>query len=124
LTILRTVLLCKIQEHIRMSVTATEYEKVKFLEKLAYDCGFKLDINYSKNQLCLVPREEELPIYNRTASLAIGSVEELISFLRGWKTHEDYLFYIRACSASGIVRKEQDWRNRNLVNTIKGNSDV
>lgn len=110
-----------------MAITAEDYKNIKILEKIAEDCGFKLMVsvrNYANSELCLMARDNELPIYNRGAELQTGSVEELTAFLRGWIKHKEYLTVIGACTDKNVQRKENDYRNRSLIKVIKGTPNV
>jgi len=122
-----------------MTTTAYHYKKLRTLEEMAANSGMKLragvnvfgttedgiifaDARYNTKQsdiLSLVTHGEHLPIYTRDVELMSGSAEELIAFVIGWQKSRSYLDMLGATSKKTILRKEQDYRNRDLTNLIK-----
>lgn len=97
-----------------------EYSKIKQLDDLAAENGFSvITQSHHGNALALIPAKESHVIYSRDAVLVMGSVEELIFFIVGWRTSRTYLNAVGACDTKRIERKEQDYRNKNLVKMIK-----
>jgi hypothetical protein len=108
-----------------MTTTAYHYKKLRTLEEMAANSGMKLraGVNvFSTTQsdiLSLVTHGEHLPIYTRDVELMSGSAEELIAFIIGWQKSSSYLQMLGATTKKTILRKEQDYRNRDLTNLIK-----
>jgi hypothetical protein len=72
------------------------------------------------NVVALFPKEDSLPIYSRDAELFVGTIEELEVWLRGvnWAREYDRMLMGKAAE-SKRERKEQDYRNKELLNKIK-----
>lgn len=105
------------------------YNLILEIERLKEDCdnlGFRLGYpkhgNYrNEDVVALYPKDSEaLPIYSRDAELFVGTISELKVWLRGlqWARNYDKML-MGAVANKRRERKEQDWRNRNLVNIIK-----
>jgi hypothetical protein len=116
------VLLNNIGEH--MPTTANySYRTIKTLEQMAETVGFEISdsmTGYSNDgNLCLVPKNERLPIYTRGCVIAKGSAEELIAFLQGWMKMKEYVTFLKLVDDKKIDRKEKDYRNARLAKMIK-----
>ena len=86
--------------------------------------AYKHDDLYGEN-VALVPKDQyALPIYTRDAVLFAGSLEAADKFMQGvlWAREYDLMTVDKKLDTKR-VRKEQDLRNRQLMETIK-NSDV
>jgi hypothetical protein len=72
------------------------------------------------NVIALFPKEDALPIYSRDAELFVGTIEELEVWLRGvnWAREYDRMLMGKNVE-SKRERKEQDYRNKELLNKIK-----
>lgn len=103
--------------------------KIKELEELAHTLGFKFangDCYYNSpetDSLSLMPRDEELPHYSRDAKLWYGDVDSLDHFLRGFQFANQYYKMLKLISDEKVTKKEQDERNRQLMNLIKSSAN-
>ena len=84
---------------------------------------YRHDDRYGEN-VALVPKDQNsLPIYTRDAQLFAGSLEGANHFMQGIMWARDYdLFTIDKNLNAKRARKEQDLRNKELMEIIK-NSD-
>lgn len=72
----------------------------------------------------LKPKDtESLPIFSRDAEIFQGTLEEVLHFLRGIEWAREYDAMLKVSSVESRKRKEQNVRNKQLMDTIK-NSDV
>ena len=62
---------------------------------------------------------ESLPIYSRDAELFQGSLRDLRSWITGVEWARNYDMMLRVSDEKKRTRKEQDQRNRNLLQAIK-----
>lgn len=75
---------------------------------------------YGEDFISLYPNgQEDLPVYSRDASLFTGNLSEVKQFLAGVRWARDYDKMLKVSSDSKRQRKEQDYRNRELANTLK-----
>ena len=99
-----------------------DIDKIHTLNQLCSSLGFAYrrseNHGWIEGNLDLMPREE-LVIYNTDMAMFVGSVEDLVQFLRGWEKAHQYLNMLGATSAKIIERKKLDYRNKVLVRTIK-----
>jgi hypothetical protein len=73
----------------------------------------------------LKPKDEtSLPIYTRDAELFCGTLEELNVWLRGVKWARDYDRMLKVSDDKKRERKEQDERNRILVNILRDKQET
>jgi hypothetical protein len=73
----------------------------------------------------LKPKDEtSLPIYARDAELFSGTLEELNVWLRGVKWARDYDRMLKVSDDKKRERKEQDERNRILVNILRDKQET
>ena len=107
----------------------TAIKQIRELEDRARSLGMKFapyrHDDYNADNVALVPcYPDSLPIYTRDAILFAGSLEGADKFMQGvlWAREYDRMVVDRNIDAKR-VRKEQDLRNRQLMETIK-NSDV
>ena len=102
-------------------------KQIRELELRADRLGMKLAPfhydNFGEN-VALVPKDQDsLPIYTRDAQLFAGSLEGADHFMQGIMWARDYdLFTIDKNLNAKRARKEQDLRNKELMEIIK-NSD-
>ena len=102
-------------------------QRVKNLEQEIDQMGFKFskskhgDFSDLEGALSLIPRDEDaLPIYSRDAELFVGSLERLEDWLAGVRWARDYdRMTINKNMDQQRKRKEQDMRNRHLMQTVK-----
>jgi hypothetical protein len=74
--------------------------------------------------LSLKPKDDDsLPIYNRDAQLFTGTLDAVEYFLRGIEFARNYDTMIKVSTEAVRNRKEQDERNKRLVNQIKNSGN-
>lgn len=81
---------------------------------------YKHDDRYGEN-VSLIPRDQDsLPIYTRDAILFAGTLEDADHWMQGvlWAREYDRMTVDKKLDAKR-VRKEQDVRNRQLLQTLK-----
>lgn len=103
--------------------------RIRRLEELVDKLGMRMgnsklgNYNYQKDFrdiVALFPRDSELPIYNRDAELFSGTLEELEVWLRGYARAQHYYQMLMGKNfENNVKRKEQDYRNKELLNQIK-----
>jgi hypothetical protein len=72
------------------------------------------------NAVALFPLDDALPIYSRDAELFAGSLDEMEVWLRGWQQAQLYhSMLIGRNFEKTVARKEQDYRNQRLMQTLK-----
>lgn len=110
-----------------MSVGLKAYTRLKRVEEQALKLGFKFSSpQYGMREgdgIALVPADDALPIYSRDAEVWYGDVESVESFLRGMEWAKGYYRMLGALSDKTIARKEQDYRNRKLLELIKNSKN-
>jgi hypothetical protein len=83
--------------------------------------AYKHDDSFGAN-VALIPKDQDsLPIYTRDAILFAGSLESADQFMQGiaWARDYDRMVVDRNIDTKRI-RKEQDLRNKQLVEILKG----
>lgn len=100
-------------------------QKVRRVEELASSLGFMFAYpKYSEHgvdSVGLRPKDEEsLPIYNRDAELFNGTLHEVQCFLIGIQWAREYDYMLRVTDSKKRERKEQDYRNKRLMETLAG----
>lgn len=103
-----------------MSVIAT----LRRVEELANELNFQLvtpkySHNRERDYIALIPVDDNYPIYSRDAEIRVGGLRELEEFLLGVQWMKEYLSTIKACDSTTQHKKEQSYRNKRLLNTIK-----
>ena len=105
------------------------YRHILEIEELKAKCdelGFRMGYNqhgYAKDPgdiVALFPNDRDaLPIYSRDAQLFTGTIEELKIWLYGieWARKYDRMTIGKEVDARR-ARKEQDWRNKELVKIL------
>ena len=99
--------------------------KIKYLEEECDKLGFMLChakhyMNDFGDVLALKPKADCLPIYSRDAELFVGTIDELERWLQGFqfaRKYDSMLFGNKYDNQRD--RKEQDYRNKLLLNMIK-----
>jgi hypothetical protein len=99
--------------------------KIKYLEEECDKLGFMLCharhyINDFGDVVALKPKADCLPIYSRDAELFVGTIEELERWIQGFqfaRKYDSMLFGNKYDNQRD--RKEQDYRNKLLLNMIK-----
>ena len=101
-------------------------ERIRRIEEAVDKLGFKFskskhsDWSDDHGALSLVPKDHEaLPIYSRDAELFVGSLERLEDWLAGVRWAREYDMMLRLSNDTKRARREQDERNKNLLNSIK-----
>lgn len=70
--------------------------------------------------VALFPKDDALPIYSRDAELFVGTLEEMEVWLLGWqKSYEYHRMLIGGNFEKTVERKEQDYRNEQLMRQIR-----
>jgi hypothetical protein len=95
--------------------TSYEYQKVHQLDQMAAACGFKISHSGwdSDATLSLIPADDDaLPIYNRSAKIASGDVDYLITWIRGWQASREYLSWLKLAEPRKIAKAEDSHRQR------------
>lgn len=75
--------------------------------------------------VALKPKDQDsLPIYARDAELFCGTFDELEVWLRGvqWARDYDNMLFGAKKHTANRERKEQDYRNRKLIQILQGNT--
>ena len=101
-----------------------QIQQVHKVEERADKLGFKFapykhENIYGEN-VALIPKDQELPIYTRDAELFAGTLEGAAYWLQGvaWAREYDRMVIDKNTDAKR-ARKEQDERNKQLVKMIK-----
>lgn len=108
-----------------MTIGYQQIVQIRKVEKQAEEMGFMF--SYPKHgwnddlpRIGLKPKDEEsLPIYCRDAQLFVGSLDEVENFLHGIKWARDYDYMIKLSDDKKRQRKEQNVRNRQLMDRLK-----
>jgi hypothetical protein len=110
------------------------YQAVLNLRKLEerVDClGFRMGNPKHGNSLrefgdlvALFPKEDALPIYSRDAEIYVGTLEAMEYWLNGFEKSRQYdSMLLGPTHDKKRERKEQDYRNRELLKKIKEAGD-
>jgi hypothetical protein len=107
-----------------------QIKQVRELEEQALRLGMKFapyrHDDYKADNVALVPwGQESLPIYTRDAILFAGSLEGAAYFMQGilWAREYDRMTVDKNLDPKR-VRKEQDLRNKQLMEIIKNSDKV
>lgn len=69
--------------------------------------------------VALFPKDDTFPIYSRDAEIFVGTLEEMEVWLRGFQKACEYHRMLIGRNFEKVVeRKEQDYRNRQLLRKI------
>ena len=106
-----------------MSIGYVTIQKLRRIEEECTQLGLRMvNPKYcnGNDSIALIPLDQNaLPIYSRDAELFIGTLDEIEVWLRGVAWARNYYKLLRATSDKVIARKEQDERNRRLVEKLK-----
>ena len=80
--------------------------------------------NDYEDRISIKPTQTGVPIYSRDADLFHGTMEELDFWLRGIKWARNYDLMLKISDEKKRERKEQDERNRNLLDLIKDSDKI
>jgi hypothetical protein len=100
--------------------------KIRYLEEECDKLGFKITstkdyVNIYGDVVALKPKADCLPIYSRDAELFVGSIEDLERWLQGFHFARKYDSLLLGNKHDKLRdRKEQDYRNKQLIKQIKG----
>jgi hypothetical protein len=99
--------------------------KIKYLEEECDKLGFRIThakVFYKEfgDVVALMPRDDCLPVYSRDAEVFVGTIEALEHWLQGLHFARKYDSMLMGKNFDAQrQRKEQDYRNRQLLNKIK-----
>lgn len=109
-----------------MNIGYDQILQMRRAEAKASELGFMFcypKSGWSNNEatyLALRPKDaESLPIYSRDAQLFTGTLTDVENFLRGIEWARNYDDILRVSSTVKRERKEQDVRNKKLVEILK-----
>ena len=100
--------------------------RIKRLEEQLEDLGFRW--GHDKHgwggtedidRVSIFPRGEELPVYARDACLFTGTINEVDRWLQGVTWARNYDMLLKVSDVKKRERKEQDERNRQMLQRIK-----
>lgn len=93
------------------------------IDSLGFHMGHPKYGYYAKefgDLVALFAKEDSLPIFSRDAEIFIGTLEQLEHWLNGWEKLASYhRMLFGKTFEEKVLRKEQDYRNQNLLNEIK-----
>ena len=69
--------------------------------------------------VALYPLDDGLPVFSRDAEVFVGSLEQLEVWLNGLEFARRYDLLLRVSDEKKRARKEQDLKNKNLLDAIK-----
>jgi len=100
--------------------------RIRILEEKCDELGFRMcqsrDFqNEFGDTLAIKPKDDFLPVYSRDAELFVGTISDLERFIQGieWARKYDTMVFGRS-QDDKRARKEQDFKNKQLVNILKG----
>ena len=96
--------------------------KIRELEERCSRLGFMMCASRHGHGdvVALIPKDEDsLPIYSRDVELFVGTVEQLEIWILGIAWARDYDRMLNLSNDTKRERKEQDERNRKLVNILR-----
>jgi hypothetical protein len=98
-----------------------DYSLLKRLEQTADRLGFQVTrSNHSHQNLCLMPKDDCLPMYSRDAEFGYnGTSEGCMGFLYGWQKALEYTSMLRLTDKDKIQKKEDLYRQERLLETLK-----
>ena len=107
-----------------MSIGYNTLLKLRRVEDKANHMGFRFGPSRPRaipasDAITLYPWLDKLPEYSRDAELFTGNLDEVDTFLIGVQWSNNYLKMLRLVTDEQIERKEQDVRNRRLVQLLK-----
>lgn len=113
-----------------MSIGYQSILKARRVEEDANRMGFRFA--HAKHRgfgdmdvIALYPLDDKLPDYSRDAELCVGNLNDIDNFLRGIEWNRNYMKMLKLVTDEKIERKEQDVRNRQLLQLLRAeNKDV
>ena len=102
----------------------TLYEHYRRVERQANEAGFafakvKIIVHDIDDSIALIPINDKLPIYHREAELFRGDLDQVEAFLDGIRFVRRYYEMLKLVDDKRIARKEQDYRNKELMRKLK-----
>jgi hypothetical protein len=102
--------------------------RVRKVELEAAELGFrftypKFGSMHELDTIGLAPLEDNFPVYSRDAELFAGTLQDVEKFLHGIRWITMYYTQLKLVDDEKVKRKEQDYRNRNLIDIIANNGD-
>lgn len=99
--------------------------KCERLKERADKLGFMLSYpKYGTRDVDMVsikPKDKNsLPIYARDTEMFCGTIDEMNAFFAGLEWARDYDSMLKVSDTKKRERKEQDWRNKQLINILRG----
>lgn len=100
------------------------YSRLKTIEERAKEFGFRFCHSRYGNlrdidTIALAPYDQQLPIYSRDAEIYAGPLGQIEAFLHGIEFAKRYYSQLNLIDDTKVLRKEQDYRNRKMLNDIK-----
>lgn len=103
-----------------------EINKIRRIEKELNELGFVLAQpkhgwnTHDMNHVAIIPKDvNALPVYSRDAELFSGTLEQLEVWLRGVEWARQYDYLLKVSDEKKRERKEQDLRNKQLIQRLK-----
>jgi hypothetical protein len=106
-----------------MSIGMKTINRIRDIEALAKQHGLRFAMpsdmsNRPEDVIALCLIDDEYPIYWRH-ELMVGTLDQIANTLYGMTWMKEYLIKIEATSPEIIKRKEQNVRNKKLMDSIK-----
>lgn len=103
-----------------------EINKIRRVEKELNELGFVM-VNpkhgwntHDMNHVAIIPKDSNaLPVYSRDAELFSGTLEQLEVWLRGVEWARQYDYLLNVSDEKKRERKEQDLRNKQMLQRLK-----
>ena len=98
--------------------------KVRRFEERVHGLGLRIgypryrSISADSDMLSLMPRDHEWPIFSRDAEMFVGTVDSATAWLDGLEFARNYDDMLKVGSRSKRNRKEQDYRNCQLMTVL------
>lgn len=93
------------------------------VDRLGFRMGQTRHGNYRQefgDLVALFPKDQELPIYSRDAEIFVGTLEGMEIWLNGFEKAREYdRMLLGKTHETKRERKEQDYRNRELMKKIR-----
>lgn len=105
-----------------MGIGMRQIRTIEIVQDRAAKLGLQFaSASYTRDydSIALIPLGDALPVYSRDAEVFVGDLEQVDKFLRGVEWSHEYLMLIKATTQTVVARKEQDFRNEQLVRQLK-----
>ena len=102
---------------------------IKDLEKELHELGMRWGYSRYENSgfgelVGIFPRDDQLPQYSRDAEIFSGTIQEVRTWIQGIVWARKYDDMMRVSDNKKRMRREQDLRNQQLVNILKGENKI